>query len=163
MTLLKKNQVPHPYFMNSVAGYQTQLSALRVKMGSGFRDFAGYVSKLLEDTPEMTSIRRRTPKHEWVMPYRLRRIVPDETLEYLLILGAEVKAKQMGMSYGSAKQNYAFTPYFVFATDDRNGGFGNSVSERRVANHTLNEYSCQNPAVIAKVLELIERLKAKNR
>ncbi|MCH7477633.1 MAG: hypothetical protein IIA14_05990 [SAR324 cluster bacterium] len=163
ISLLKKNQLPRPFFINSLAGFQSQLSALRVKMGTGYREFSGYVSELLENTPEMTTIRRRTPKHEWVMPYRIRRIVPDETLEYLLILGAEVKAKQMGMSYGSAKQNYAFTPYFVFATDDEKGGFGESVSERRAANHTLKEYSCQNPAVIAKVLELIELLKEKNR
>ncbi len=145
--------------MNSLAGYQSQLTALRVKMGSGFRDFSGYVSKLLEDTPEMTSIRRRTPKHEWVMPYRMRWIDEEGNRDYLLILGAEVKARPRGMGY-QAEEAYNFRPYFIFCAEKEDEDFGTEVGERAAAGHTFKEFDGQHPAVSKKVMELIEVLKA---
>lgn len=160
VTLLKKNQLNRHFFMDSVAGFQNQLTALRARMKGQWGEFSSYVSDLLDKTPEIKSIRRRTPKHEWVMPYRMRRVLPDETQEYLLILGAEARAKPRGMGY-QAREAYNFSPYFVFATDAEEEGFGESIGERIVTGNALKEYSFQQGAVTRKVMELLEVLKTK--
>jgi hypothetical protein len=158
VTLLKKNQVLRPFFMETMAGFNTQLGAVRARLGADWPDFAKYVSTLLQNTPEMATIRRRTPKHEWSMPYRIRRVSPGEKREYLLVLGAEVKARQRGMGY-QTEEAYNFTPYFVFAADVADEDFGGSTGERVASGRTLQEYPPTSPAVVAKVLELLEIVK----
>ncbi|MCZ6841809.1 MAG: hypothetical protein O7G32_03140 [SAR324 cluster bacterium] len=159
VTLLKKNHVPKPFLMESVAGYDAKLNSFRARLAREWREFSGYVSDLLEKTPEISTIRRRTPKHEWVMPYRLRWIDEAGNRDYLLILGVEVKARPRGMGY-QAKEAYNFKPYFVFGAEKEDEDFGTEVGERAAAGGTFKEFDGQHPAVSKKVMELIEVLKA---
>jgi hypothetical protein len=115
---------------------------------------------LLEKTPEISTVRRRTPKHEWVMPYRLRWIDEEGNRDYLLILGAEVKAKPRGMGF-QKEEAYNFTPYFVFGAEKEDEDFGTELGVRAAAGHNFKEFDGQHPAVSKKVMELIEVLKAK--
>ena len=123
--------------------------------------FAQYGSKLLDSTPEMNTVRRQTPKHEWVMPYHLRRILPEETLDYLLLLGAEVRAKQRGMSY-QAREQHSFTPYIVFGAAQPEEGFGDPTGKRPAAGIEFDEYSIALAPARTKALELLELIKAQN-
>ena len=161
ITLLKKTRVAHPFLQTPSAGYPTQLTALKQQLGAEHREFAQYVSKLLDSTPEMNTIRRRTPKHEWVMPYHLRRTLPEETLDYLLILGAEVRAKQRGMSY-QAREQYNFTPYMIFGAAQPEEGFGEAIGKRPAAGIEFDEYPLTPSAVRQKALELLDKIKEQN-
>ena len=161
ITLLKKNRIGHPFLQTTSAGYANQLSTLKQQLGAEHREFAQYVSKLLDSTPEMNTVRRQTPKHEWVMPYHLRRILPEETLDYLLLLGAEVRAKQRGMSY-QAREQHSFTPYIVFGAAQPQEGFGDPTGKRPAAGIEFDEYSIALAPARTKALELLELIKAQN-
>ena len=158
--LLKKTQIQSPFLLDSIATFQAQLNAQKVKMGPKWNGFAKYTADILDKTPEMRTIRRRTPKHEWTLPYNVRYVVPgEETREYLFVLGAEAKAKGRGMGY-NAKEQYSFSPYFVFATDTPEDGFGEPVGDRPIAGgKQLKEYDFKVSPVMNKALEIFEVLK----
>jgi len=147
--------------MNSVQGYNTAINAQRTKLGSAYEEFSKFVTALMENIPDDVGIRRRTPKHEWTLPYLVRYITPEETQEYLLVLGAEVKAKPRGMGY-STREQYAFTPYFVFATAQEGElDYGEPIGERHVGKKTFREHTSQNGNVVKTVVELLQHVRAK--
>lgn len=161
ITLMNHQQIANPFFHNTLATYNTQLNLLRARMGDQYKPFAQYVSDRLESTPESVSVRRRTPKHEWTLPYHLRKISSKGTEDYLLVLGAEAKAKPKGMGYAS-KETYAFTPFFVLGATKPEEGFGDPVGERSAKGMSFQEYSFQQPAVIKTALELIQIIQEKS-
>lgn len=154
VTLLKKSQVPKPFLADSIADFAPRTNQVKAKLGSDWKGFSSYVSDLLEKTPEIATIRRRTPKHEWTMPYRLRWIASDVQKEYLLVLGAEVKARPRGMGFQS-DEAYNFVPYFVFATNVEDEDYGDSSGERMAAGVPMKEFLPAHPAVPRKVVELL--------
>ena len=158
--LLKKDQIHRPFFTESSAQFTSQLNRLKVKLGSRWKGYATFATKHLERTPEMRTIRRRTPRHEWAMPYRLRYIVPDQApKDYLFVIGAEVKAKARGMGY-QAQEAYNISPYLAFATNNPEEGFGEQMGERQIAGGIkLQEYSMELTAVSDKAMEVFEVLK----
>lgn len=158
VTLLKKNQVPKPFLADSTVEFNTRANVVKARLGSEWKAFSSYVSQLLENTPEMATIRRRTPKHEWSMPYRLRWVAPDEQKEYLLVLGAEVKARPRGMGF-QKEEAYNFLPYYVFATNVEDEDYGTPAGERMSAGMPMKEYAPSHPAVSRKVVELLEVIK----
>jgi hypothetical protein len=162
ITLLDKARIAQPFLIASAQGYATQLAALRARMGAAYGEFAAFVSRLLEVTPEMSTLRRRTPKHEWTLPYQIRRILPGETREYLLVIGAEVKAKPRGMGY-QTRESYQFTPYFVFASAQAEEGFGAPTGERYAVGKAFTEHSIAAPAVMARARELIALIRERTK
>jgi hypothetical protein len=160
--LLDKSKITNPFLLPSASGYNTQLAALKMRLGPAYGSFAQFVAALLENTPEMNTVRRRTPKHEWTLPYLIKRVTPEQMREYLLVLGAEVKAKPRGMGY-QTKEAYTFTPYFVFAAAQPEDGFGQSTGERKAAGQAFAEYSFTMPAVLARAQELFKLIKQKSK
>ncbi|MBI4081514.1 MAG: hypothetical protein HY423_02780 [Candidatus Lambdaproteobacteria bacterium] len=156
--LLNREQAPLPFLSNTMTAYPTLLGAQKTQLGTAFSGLAAYISETLENSPEASTVRRRTPKHEWALPYLLREIRPAGTRTHLLVLGAEVRAKMRGMGY-QAKEAYQFTPYLVYATDAPDGAWGAPVGERHAAGKTLQEFPCHEPAVAALALALVERIR----
>lgn len=160
VTLLKKGQIGNTFLQSTSAGYNAHLNAIKARLGDKYRSFADYTSKLLENTPESVTIRRRTPKHEWTMPYHLKYILPDEVKEYLLILGAEVKALQRGMTY-TAKESYKFTPYFVLGAAQPEERLDAPTGERSVRGKVFSEFDSRSPQVGKFAMEMLEIVKEK--
>lgn len=157
ITLLKKNEVDYPYFQREVTKYPQQLALLRVKMGPEFKAFNNKVIKKLSKTSESAMIRRRTPKHEWVMPFHIDSYKNGKEHTELLIIGAEVKAKQLGMGYsGNVDQQYQFTSYFIYAAKETAIDFGKTTDTRKVRNEELPQWDFSNPNVQERVLQLLK-------
>lgn len=159
--LLNEKQMGNPYLTQQMQQFGTMLNLIKAKMGEFYPSFSTFVNETLDNTPETSSIRRRTPKHEWAQPYLIRKITAGKTETWVLVLGAEAKAKPKGMGY-SARETYAYTPYFVLATDAPGEGFGDPVGERLAAGHELREYSFNSPAVVKQVMVLMDKVRQKN-
>ena len=162
VTLLDKGRITQPFLVAAASGFNTQLAALRAKMGAAYVDLAGFAEKLFENTPEMAQVRRRTPRHEWTMPYHVKRNLPAEAREYLLVIGAEVKAKPRGMGY-QAKESYSFTPYVVFAASRAEEGFGEPLAERHALGTIFHEYAINLQAVQNRCLEVLDAVREKSK
>lgn len=158
ISLLKKNQLNKHFLQDSMAGFQALISSQRSRFGGYWNDFSSFATKLLENSPEIRTVRRRTPKHEWSMSYRCRHVTADKTEEYLMVIGVEVRSKPRGMGYQS-KESYNFFPYLVFATDVKNEAFGEPGEERTMAGRTVNEYSTKQGAVRDMAMELLAEVK----
>ncbi|MGK0290040.1 MAG: hypothetical protein ACI86H_001495, partial [bacterium] len=119
---LKKNEIDFPYFQRELSNHQAKIAQFRIQMGGNFQDFGAKITKMLKQLPEDNIVKRRTPKHEWTVPYLIEEIVGDKKTKHLVVLGAEAKNKKLGVSYssgsavGSAAQ-FSFIPFFVYATE----------------------------------------------
>lgn len=162
VTLLDKGRITLPFLTAQAAEFPAQLAAFRTKMGSAYSEYAGFAEKLLDNTPEMSQVRRRTPRHEWTMPYHVKRVFPDDTREYLLVIGADVKAKPRGMGY-QVKEAYAFAPYLVFAAARAEDGFGEPVGERHALGAVFQEYALDRQPVLRRCMEVLEAVRAKSK
>jgi hypothetical protein len=160
MRLLNREQAPMPFLSNTITAYPTLLGAQKMQLGAAYAGLAAYISETLENSPEASTVRRRTPKHEWTLPYLFREVRPEGARTHLLVLGAEVRAKMRGMGY-QAKEAYQFTPYLVFGTDTPEAAWGTPVGERHVAGKTMQEFACSDPVVAAFALSLFERIKGR--
>ncbi|MDH4120957.1 MAG: hypothetical protein OEV94_04555 [Deltaproteobacteria bacterium] len=162
VVLLTHEQIANPFFTNNTSAFTSGLNILRVRMGESYGNFRDYVTQTLENSPETAQVRRRTPKHEWTLPYLIIHDTPKGPVYYLVVLGAEAKTKPRGMGYQS-KESYDLTPYFVFAASQPEDGFGEAVGDRVAGGHTLREYSFQTGGVVRKVLDLLSHIKQKDK
>lgn len=158
---VKNKQINFPYFQQETKTYQQKLALQRVKMGNNYAVFGKYITKLFNNISESNLITRRTPKHEWTMPFVIKEITGDEVINHLLILGAEVKAKQLGMGYSAkAGQNaYQFTCYLIYGCDQSRPEYGEPLMERHARGIKFSEYNWTNPAVqkeLMKFFKLVE-------
>lgn len=158
---VKNKQINFPYFQQETKTYPQKLALQRVKMGNNYAVFGKYITKLFNNISESNLITRRTPKHEWTMPFVVKEITGDDVTNHLLILGAEVKAKQLGMGYSSkAGQNaYQFTCYLIYGCDKDQPKMGEPLMERHARGIRFQEYNWVNPLVqkaMMKFFNLIE-------
>lgn len=153
---VKKNQIDYPYFLKEAANYKSKLSLLRVKMGPKYNDFNKKLGKFFSNVSDSALIRRRTPKHEIVYPHVVKETFGDNVMHHLLILGAEVKAKQLSMAYGtkSAEDMYAFNCFFMYGTDVKLDTLGEIIDTRNARGMEFHMYNFTNPGVQKKMLEI---------
>ncbi len=148
---LKKNEIDFPYLTKTVGDFPKTLTLLRSKMGlEGYKNFAKELTRIFSSVSESTLIQRRTPKHEWILPYLIKeKTGPDETWHFCF-LGAEVKAKQLGMGYqkSGTQSNYQFTPYFIYGCNKKLAPMGEPVDQRVIRGESVFEYSFQSPEVL---------------
>ena len=157
---LKAKQIPYFYLCQSASKYKGKLAMIRTKLGGEFQNLDKLVSKLMNAFGENGVIRRRTPKHDWTVPYSMKYIVGDSSTDYLFILGGEAKVKAKGMGYSSGDE-YSYTPYAIFATAEQDDQYGSIDGERQVGNKTYFEYSIANPVTRNKVVEFMQMIKEK--
>jgi len=157
---VKKNEIDFPFNVKSNAEFSKRLNVLRAKMGNqGYGELNKKFSKLFNNTSESAMIQRRTPKHEWVMPYLVKEYLGDDIVqEHLVIIGAEVKAKGLGMGYSAnAGQNaYQFTSFFIYGAADPVPEFGTPIEQRNVRGQQFQEFSNIEPLVRERALMLLE-------
>ncbi|MBF0287765.1 MAG: hypothetical protein HQM14_08095 [SAR324 cluster bacterium] len=160
ITSLNIKQAPYYYLCQSASKYKGKLAMVRTKMGGEFENLNKLVAKLMKAFGESGVVRRRTPKHDWTVPYLMKYVVGDTSTDYLFILGGEAKVKSKGMGYSTGDE-YAYTPYVVFATAEPDEQYGAIEGERPVRSRTFNEYSITNEAVRNKVVEFMQLIQEK--
>jgi len=162
---IKKNQIDYPYFKKETTGYKQKLSLLRVKLGTDFTPFNSRLSKFLNAVSESAFITRRTPKHEWACPYHIKETIGEKATHHLLILGAEVKAKQLSMGYseGASQKAYAYTCFFVYGCNENNPIMGEVLDKRNARGVEFNEFDFINPEVQKTTLMLFDKVMAKEK
>ncbi len=146
---VKKNQIDYPYFQKEAASYKSKLSLQRVKMGPAYADFNRRLGKFFANVTESALIIRRTPKHEVVYPHIIKESLGDSTKHHLLILGAEVKAKQLGMGYGSksSESTHSYTCYFLYGAEHQHNSLGEVQESRHARGIDFSMYNFANPDV----------------
>jgi len=159
---LKKNEIDFPFFQNSAAQFSRKLKQLRTTMDPArYTDFSQEVKKVFSQINHTALIKRRTPKHEWVLPHLIKDLSFDEPVYHLLLLGAEVKSSQLGTSYSTGalqEDAHQFTCYFVYATSNKNNTLGTPIATRHARGIELYEYDCANVAVQELIVSLMQQL-----
>jgi hypothetical protein len=159
VSTLNVDSIPDPFFKAPPGGFKNQLNILKAKLGKDYAAFAEFVTAVLEGTPDAEKLIRFAPRHEWAVPFLMRRTLHNASREYLLILGAEVTAKPKGMHL-SAKEEHNFEPYFIFAAQkDPEGDFGAPAGERQANGQVFQEYSFTSAGVVAIVNEMVQTLR----
>ncbi|OGH04421.1 MAG: hypothetical protein A2600_03965 [Candidatus Lambdaproteobacteria bacterium RIFOXYD1_FULL_56_27] len=157
---VKKTEIDFPYLVKAIAEFSKRINVLRAKMGAqAYQDYTKRMTKFLSNTTESAMIQRRTPKHEWVLPYVVKEFLGNDLVqEHLVIVGAEVKAKGLGMGYSAnAGQNaYQFSCFFVYGVANPDGVLGTPVEQRQVRGKNFNEYSPAELAVRERFLRFFD-------
>lgn len=155
---VKKNQIDFPYFQREIANYKQRLALIRLKMGPDYTEFSKKMSQFFGSVSESAYIRRRTPKHEVIYPHIIQVTEGDSVTQHLIILGAEVKSKQLGMGYGakSGEGAFAFTCFFVYGCDQKPSGMGEPVDTRNARGIAFNIFDVKEQAVNKKAFELFQ-------
>ncbi|MBT3225747.1 MAG: hypothetical protein HN580_21410 [Deltaproteobacteria bacterium] len=155
---IKKNQIDFPYFQKETAAYKQKMSLLRIKMGVNFTDFTKTMSRFFANVSESTYIRRRTPKHEVTYPNLIKETRGETVTNHLLILGAEVKSKQLGMAYGAKTGQSAFnySCFFVYGCDRDQPGMGDVVDTRNARGVEFKIFDFKLPEVQKAVHEFYQ-------
>ena len=146
---VKKNQIDYPYFQKESATYKSKLSLLRVKMGPSYPEFNRALSKFFTNVSETALIRRRTPKHEVIFPHIIKETVGEKVINHLLILGAEVKAKQLSMAYSTSanEDTHTYTCFFLYGSDIQNDVLGEVTDKRNARGIEFSMYNFADPEV----------------
>lgn len=159
-SIISSKKVPYFYLCQSATKYNGKLSMIRIKLAGEFQNLTKLVPKLMGTFGENGVIRRRTPKHDWAIPYLMKYIEGDKSTDYLFILGGEAKVKAKGMGYSSGDE-YSYTPYVVFATAEPDEQYGKIEGERTVSGRTFHEYGISNPATRNKIVEFMKMIQEK--
>lgn len=154
--LLKKDEIVFPYFCVQSSLFSKQHTLFKNKLGARYKDFHSQVVVQLVKTSEDHLITRRTPRHEWVTAHLFEEPGDSQSNFTLLILGAGLKAKPLGMGYtDGADGKYHFKPYFVFGSTNKIMGLGEPTEERIVQGKPFKIYNFSNPQVINRALKLM--------
>ena len=157
---IKVKEIEYPYYVRSVADFQKRLNLLRAKLGAaGYTDLNKKISKFFNQTAESSFIQRRTPKHEWILPYVVKQYLGNDLVcQHMVLVGAEVKAKGLGMGYSaSAGQNaYQFTGFLVYATDRPEPKLGAQIDQRNYRGINFPEFSLTEDEVRERALKFFD-------
>lgn len=158
--IIPDQEVSFSFFCERNSDFKKQHSLLQARMGPRhYGMFNRSINKILSSVTKNKIIIRRTPRHEWSVPYIITEMRGDESFEHFLILGAEVQNKQLGMGYSSKIDNdLKFIPYFVYGTKTLQPEYGNPIEERTVKGVPYTIYSFNSPSVVEKVIELTEKM-----
>lgn len=160
---VKKNQIDYPYFQKEAATYKSKMSLMRVKMGPAYTEFNKDLGDFFGSVTESALIKRRTPKHEVIFPHIIKETVNDKVVNHLLILGAEVKAKQLSMAYSTASSEgtHSYTCFFLYGTDVVNKQLGEIVETRHARGIDFSLYNFAFPEVQKAAMEFYKMVMKK--
>ena len=163
---LKKKEIDFPFFVKTIADFQKNLNVQRARFGAGgYKELAMDVTKIFNSISESSLIQRRTPKYEWILPYLVKENTGKEEFEHFLLIGAEVKAKQLSMGYSASSSSsgakYQFTPFYVYGRNVEDPSLGASVGTRNIRGKVFYEYNGGNPDVMAIFQKFFDQIKKK--
>ena len=158
LEIVDKAQIDFPFFCVTNSNFSRQLTLLRSRMDPAeFLCFNEYVTEFLLNKKEEALIKRRTPRHEWVIPYLIRETGQSSTMSHLLILGVEAKNQHMSMGYGSGlKEKYDFRSYFVYGSREEQSRLGTPTESRIVKGEKYLIYPLSNIHTVEKALNLVD-------
>ena len=159
---LKKQEIDFPFFVKTIGEFQKNMNLQRVKVGSeGYKNLARDTTKLFNSISESSLIKRRTPKHEWILPYLVKEFNGKREIEHFVLIGAEAKAKGLGMGYRAGSTGggtHQFMPFFVYGNNDDDIEFGAPTGTRVIRGKQFNEYSGGNAEVIKKFMNFFGQI-----
>lgn len=159
---IKDKQIDYPFFLRETKGYTQKLSLLRVKMGSQYTQMNKGLNKFFNSVSESAVIKRRTPKHEVTYSHLIKEKQGDNVTTHLLILGAEIKAKQLGMAYNASGQSaFSYTSFFVYGNDTQDNAYGDIVDTRNARGVSINIFDFVNGEVQKKAVEFFDMVMKK--
>ena len=153
---LNKEEISFPFMVTSNSEFTRKLTLLQSKMTPPkYQEFNNRIRELFTSKNDNAFCKRRTPKHEWTLPFLITETEGARISEHLLILGAEVKSKELSMGYGSKGQDqkFSFTGYYVYGNSGSQ--FGLTPQEgRNVRGKELHIYDASN----SDIINLVEKL-----
>ena len=158
--ILSREEISFPFFCTVNSQFSRRQALIRAKMQPGeFLSFSEHVKEIIQSTDEQMLIKRRTPRHEWSIPFLFHDMRQKGTGTHLLILGAEAKNQHLSMGYGSGfKESYDLKPYFVYGTRDPQPQLGHHEELRTVRQERYHIYSLSHLKVIEQVLAFVNEL-----
>ncbi len=155
---LKESEISIPFFCSNNAHFTRLLKLLRIKLEpTQYNALNAKIEAFLNQTPKEHLIIKRSPRHERVVPLLINEVGKNEPNGQLLILGAELKNRQLGMGFSSKiEQKYEFHSYFVYGTQEKIGNLGFISEERNVKGEPYYIYDFSHPKVIREALKLID-------
>ncbi len=163
ISILSINEIDYPYFCAENFKFSRNLIMLRSKLQSNEYEILTRTTEGLFSTmSEKDLIKRRTPRHEWVVPFLVREKSGKSVFLQLLILGVEAKNQQLSMGYGlGMKEIHKLKPYFVYGSKEKQLRMGNPIETRLVKGERFHVYPFYNPNVLKKVFELVDAIGSK--
>lgn len=158
--LVKGEDISFPFFCENNSHFSRLLKLFKIKLQPArYADLNAKIKILLSQTQEKLRITRRSPRHEWAVPFVIHEAGTSEYTGQLLIIGAELKAQNQGMGYAAdSKQAYSFQSYFVYGAEKRYGDLGTISETRRVKGDRYFIYDVSHPRVISRALKLIDSI-----
>lgn len=158
--LLDKSEIDFPFFCTVNSEFSRKQVIIRSRMEPAeFLSFSEQVKGLINSTDEDFLIKRRTPRHEWVVPYMVKDTSDGRTIDHLLILGVEAKNQHMSMGYGSGlKEEFDLFPYFIYGSKQKQKEMGSPEETRTIRNEKFHIYFHANPNATQQALKLFEAI-----
>lgn len=155
--LVQADEISYPFFCENNSHFSRLIKLFRMKIDPArYIDLNAKIEIFLSQAPEDIRIIRRSPRHEWSIPVVI--FEPDDAAlsKQLLILGAELKNRQMGMGYQSESETpYTFQSYFVYGAVKKYVDLGIINENRRVKGDRYYIYDPSHPTVIHRALKLV--------
>jgi len=156
--ILKKNEIGFPFFCSNNAHFSRLHKLLKSKLEHNvYVALNTKIEAFLSQTTSDRLIIRRSPRHEWAVPFLVHETENSESKGQLLILGAELKARPKGSGNSTGTDHkYEFRSYFVYGTEEKIGDMGFISEDRKVKGEIFYIYDFSHPAVIRQALKLID-------
>ncbi|MDX2469146.1 MAG: hypothetical protein QNL04_01080 [SAR324 cluster bacterium] len=158
---LTKEEISFPFLVASTSEFNRKLVLLQSKMTPPkYQIFNNRIRELFTTKSDNAFCKRRTPKHEWTLPYMFTETEGAKITEHLLILGAEVKTKELSMGYGSKDQDqkFSFTGYYVYGSSASQYGL-TPIEGRNVRGSEIHVFDATSPDIINLVEKLLPLIK----
>ncbi len=156
LEVLTMNDLDFPFFDKRLETYKPKLEFLVKKVGTDYEKFRSKMWKLFNLVANEHFIIRKDPCHEWVIPF----LVSSGSMQFLLILGAEISLKDQQAGYQSkfAKSVHVLNCYYLLGTQNRNDKFGKVTDIRTVKDVPFHLYSYAEQTVQNMSFTLLTRL-----
>ncbi len=158
---LSKEQIDNPFFNIDDRASMSRLASFRSRMGPVYTEFNKELGDRFSVMPESASIVRRTPTHEVIYPQVITETIGKKTINHLLILGAQAKAKQLSMTYQApgSESTHGFRCFFLYGTDKPDSSLGEIVETRTAKGIQFQMYDILTQETRSKALTFYNLVK----
>lgn len=155
---IKKNQIDFPFFQKESSTYKQKFSLMKIKLGPAYQEYQKKLSAFFANVSETAVVKRRTPKHEIIYPCMVKETRGANVINHLVLFGAEIKSKQLSMSYSSKSSDnpYQYTCFFVYGCDQPHDELGASNDKRFARGVEFQIYDFTNKEVQARINDFFQ-------
>ncbi len=158
--LIKSDEISFPFFWESNSHFSRLLKLFKTKLEPAqYNELKTKTKLMFTQAPNHLQIIRRSPRHEWALPFMVHDAEDSVLTGQLLIMGAELKNQQPGTGYtNDGEKKYTFHPYFVYGAEKKYADMGIINECRKVKGERYFIYDVSHPTVISRALKLIDMI-----